>query len=268
MRVQASVIGCVACWWNWIGGTEDKGTLNPSSEGSWAKLIIEAVVAPYFGTNCWVIAPNKGSECFIVDPGIGANPDMVARIAPVLDKFKLKPIAIFLTHGHLDHLFSVFPLSKRYGIPALIHPLDRILLTQPQRALTAGGESEKLMASFGVSEFFEPEIVTEVDDGHEIEIAGMRIAARHSPGHTKGSLMFSIDQEFLISGDVLFAGSIGRTDLPTGSAASMLATLKSKVLPLADDVIVLPGHGGQTTIGRERRSNPYLQENFLNGRLR
>ena len=231
-------------------------------------MLVEVVVAPYFETNCWILAVGPHSEAIIIDPGIGAVPSMPERIKAVLANHKLKPIATILTHGHLDHTFSVKPLADGYSIPALIHPQDRILLSQPGRALTPGGESEKLMASFGVSEFKEPESVREVIDGERFSIAGLDLVVRHAPGHTKGSIVIEVNSEVLLAGDVLFAGSIGRTDLPTGSASSMVTTLKEKILPLSDEVIVLPGHGRQTTIGRERRSNPYLQERFLNGKQR
>ena len=119
------------------------------------------------------------------------------------------------------------------------------------------------MASLGVTKFEEPEVVREVIDGESFQIAGFDIVVNHAPGHTAGSAIFTVNEEFLISGDVLFAGAIGRTDLPTGSPSAMRNSLISKILPLNDELIVLPGHGAQTTIGRERISNPYLQNEFL-----
>ena len=191
---------------------------------------------------------------------------MLEPIRSVINRFNLKPIAALVTHGHLDHTFSIVPLADHYGIPAFIHPTDRPLLKDPWRALTPGGESSQLMANFGVSEFIEPQLVTEVSDGQKLEIAGVNLTILHAPGHTRGSVMFGIDETYLLSGDVLFQGSIGRTDLPFGSAESMVNTLRNKVLTQSDDLIVLPGHGPQTTIGRERKNNPYLRENFLNGK--
>ena len=225
-------------------------------------MILEVIAAPYFATNCWIFAPTKNSECFIVDPGM-ANPNLVSEIKSVLNKFNLKPIAVLVTHGHLDHTFSVQPFANEYDIPALIHPTDRKLLADPYRALNPSGESSQIMATFGVTKFEEPRTVREVSDGEKFQIAGFEIKVSHAPGHTAGSVMFSVNEEFLISGDVLFAGAIGRTDLPTGSASAMRNSLISKILSLNDELIVLPGHGPQTTIGRERRANPYLQENFL-----
>jgi glyoxylase-like metal-dependent hydrolase (beta-lactamase superfamily II) len=108
--------------------------------------------------------------------------------------------------------------------------------------------------------FSEPREVKELKSGEEFELCGLKIQAIHSPGHTRGSLMYLIDDEILISGDVLFAGSIGRTDLPTGSSSDMQKTLIKKVLPLSDEIRVLPGHYQETRIGYERKNNPYLIE--------
>lgn len=232
-----------------------------SSEGGEA-LILEVIAAPYFATNCWIFAPTKNSECFIVDPGM-ANPNLLSAIKNVLNKHNLKPIGTLVTHGHLDHTFTVLPFANEYGVPTLIHSADRKLLADPYRALNVGGESQQIMAELGVTKFEEPEVVRELSDRESIQLAGFDIVVGHAPGHTAGSAIFTVNDEFLISGDVLFAGAIGRTDLPTGSANAMRTSLISKILPLKDELIVLPGHGPQTTIGRERSSNPYLQEDFL-----
>jgi len=230
-------------------------------------VIHEVIAAPYFATNCWIFAPARNSECFVVDPGM-ANPNLVNQIKSVIQKNNLKPIATLVTHGHLDHTFSVLPLAVEYHIPALIHTSDRRLLADPFKALNPGGESQQIMQTFGVSKFSEPEEVREVVDNDELQIAGFDIKVLHAPGHTPGSAMFIVNDEFLISGDVLFAGAIGRTDLPLGSAVDMRKSLKTKILPLKDELIVLPGHGEQTTIGRERARNPYLQEQFLASKIR
>jgi glyoxylase-like metal-dependent hydrolase (beta-lactamase superfamily II) len=251
----------------------DKGTLNPLVGKSFrvrspdlkrkgAELILESVVAPYFETNCWIFAPTRNSECFIVDPGI-ANPNLLSSIIDVLRKYNLKPISILVTHGHLDHTFTVLPLAKEYGIPTYIHSTDRKLLADPFKALQAGGMSAQIMEQLGVTDFAEPEDVREVSDSFSFEVAGFDIKVDHAPGHTAGSALFTVNDEYLISGDVLFAGAIGRTDMPTGSASAMRDSLKGKILPMPDELIVLPGHGPQTTIGRERKVNPYLQADFL-----
>ena len=141
---------------------------------------------------------------------------------------------------------------------------DRFLLTDPTGAIDQGGVSEQLISAFGGNNFNEPAEVVEVEDFSHFEIAGLDIGAIFAPGHTKGSVIYTVDNQQLISGDVLFAGSIGRTDLPTGSASQMRKTLRDRILTLPDDLNVLPGHGGQTTIAIERVRNPYLQDDFLN----
>ena len=203
-----------------------------------------------FATNCWIIADKTGGECVIVDPGM---PDVSDTVAMVLNEHKLKPVAAIITHGHLDHTFSIVPIANGYDIPAYIHSEDRGLLLHPERAHGA-----EFLATLSAMEFSEPSDVRELRHGAEVEMLGMKFQAIHAPGHTRGSLMFNVNQEVLISGDVLFAGAIGRTDLPSGSAEAMQETLVNKVLTLPDDLRVLPGHGPDTYIGHEKRTNPYL----------
>ena len=215
-------------------------------------MLIRSYVAPMFATNCWIIAPEKGSECIIVDPGMT---DISAEVELIVSEEGLKPVAVLLTHGHLDHTFSVKPLADGYDISAYIHSEDRRFIADP-----AGIHGPQFVEQLRGMHFEEPIKVENLKDGSELEFLGMKIRAIHAPGHTRGSLMFLLNDETLISGDVLFAGSIGRTDLPTGSASDMRNTLTKKVLPLSDDIRVLPGHGGETTIKYERKTNPYLKE--------
>ncbi len=209
-----------------------------------------------FATNCWVIASAAGAECVVIDPGM---PDVSAQLDAILDEFKLKPVAIIATHGHLDHTFSIAPIAKGYSIPAYIHSQDRSALKDPGRLL-----SPEFASTLSDMEFAEPSDVRELRNGETLDLVGLRFTAIHAPGHTAGSLMFEVSDELLISGDVLFAGSIGRTDQPTGSSQAMAETLRHKVLPLADHLRVLPGHGPETTMARERKNNPYL--NSIKGR--
>jgi glyoxylase-like metal-dependent hydrolase (beta-lactamase superfamily II) len=178
-----------------------------------------------------------------------------SQLDEILQRHNLKPVAIIATHGHLDHTFSIQPIADGYSIPAYIHSEDRILLKHPKRAL-----STEFAATLDEMDFVEPGDVRELRNGDAIEIVGMRVQAFHAPGHTRGSMIFTIDDEILVSGDVLFAGSIGRTDLPTGSAKDMEESLRNKIVPLDDGLRVLPGHGPETTIGHERRTNPYLKD--------
>jgi glyoxylase-like metal-dependent hydrolase (beta-lactamase superfamily II) len=205
-----------------------------------------------YATNCWVIAAEKGSECIIVDPGM---PDISAEIEMIIEEDGLKPVAVLLTHGHLDHTFSVVPLADGYEIPAYIHSEDRKALLNPGSLL-----GKELASSVSAMSWSEPSEILELRNNQKFEAVGLDITAIHAPGHTAGSLMFTVNDEVLISGDVLFAGSIGRTDLPSGSQEAMQRTLASKILPLADHLRVLPGHGPDTTIEYERRTNPYLKQ--------
>ena len=230
-------------------------------------MLIDRVIAPYFETNCWILALGTGQECIIVDPGM-AKPNLVNEIEQKVSELKLKPVAVFITHGHLDHTFSVLPLTKQVPMRTFVTGADRFLLTDPMGALDRGGVSEQFLKAFGVEKFKEPDEIVELEDFSTFEVAGMQITSIFAPGHTKGSVIFTVENKQLISGDVLFAGSIGRTDLPTGSASQMLKTLRDRILTLPDSLNVLPGHGCQTTIGTERVRNPYLQDDFLdqNGR--
>jgi len=215
-------------------------------------MLVAGFPAQMYATNCWVLATGEGAECIVIDPGM---PDVSMELADLLSKHRLKPVATLLTHGHLDHTFSVVPICDGYGIPAYIHSEDRNLLLDPAAAV-----SPEFKETLGSMTFTEPKEVKELKSGEEFELVGLKIKAIHSPGHTRGSLMFLVDEETLVSGDVLFAGSIGRTDLPTGSSSDMQKTLIKKVLPLNDGIRVLPGHHQETKIGYERANNPYLIE--------
>jgi glyoxylase-like metal-dependent hydrolase (beta-lactamase superfamily II) len=188
--------------------------------------------------------------------------DAVEPLAQMLRENGLKPVAVVLTHGHLDHTFSVLPVCDGYGIPAYLHPADNGMLADPVR--WHGPALAPLISGVRLPD---PSEVRPLDDGAVLDLAGVRLTVRHAPGHTEGSVVFTLDlgPDFddapgLLAGDVLFAGSVGRVDLPGGSWAAMLSSLRDVVLPLDDATVVLPGHGPATTIGRERATNPYLAE--------
>lgn len=214
-------------------------------------MLIESFAAPMFATNCWVLASGKGAECIVIDPGM---PDVSHQVALILQEFALKPVAVLATHGHVDHTFSIKPVADGYGIPAYIHSQDRGSLIHPERWV-----SPEFATTLQAMEFVEPHDVRELRNGEIIEIVGLTIKAIHAPGHTSGSVMFEVNNEVVVSGDVLFAGSIGRTDQPTGSSKDMEETLRKKVMPLSDHLKVLPGHGRATTMADEKKSNPYLK---------
>jgi glyoxylase-like metal-dependent hydrolase (beta-lactamase superfamily II) len=169
-------------------------------------------------------------------------------------------VAILITHGHLDHTFSLLPLAREGGVStSYVHPADRELLINPARGLGAQGLA--LLEQLSPTKVWEePDRVEEVNDEDVIEVAGMDIQVVHAPGHTKGSVMYRVNSGTLLSGDVLFKGAIGRTDLPTSSPRAMRESLTEKVLTLPDEIRVLPGHGDETTIGQERLTNPFLLE--------
>ncbi len=229
-------------------------------------MLTIAFPAAAFETNCYVLATAAGEECLVIDPGIGVLP----RLAEVLAEHRLRPAAVLLTHGHLDHVYSVTPVCGG-DTAAYVHEDDRYRLADPL-ALVDPALLAMLQQQFGHrATWREPEHLVSIRDRQVLDLAGLSLTALHAPGHTEGSVMFTLpdvpDQlrdhsgttATCVSGDVLFAGSIGRCDLPGGDPTAMERSLRDVVLPLPDDMLVLPGHGPGTTIGRERFSNPYLQ---------
>lgn len=230
-------------------------------------LYVDRVVAEFFATNCWIIAPSENSECIVVDPGI-AVPSMVKSIKARITEANLKPVAILITHGHLDHHFSLLPLQQDCGAGVLIHKSDRDLLSKPERGLGAQGLAlmKELVDRYGTRQFAEPESITELSEENNLEIAGMKMFIQSTPGHTPGSIIANVDNELLITGDTLFKGSIGRTDLPRGSISDMERTLREKIATQSGHLEVLPGHGERTRVDIELATNPYIAA-ALEGRL-
>ena len=211
-----------------------------------------------FAANCYLVASAPGEECVIIDPGQDAE----RGIEELLDRYRLKPIAVLLTHGHVDHMWSVAPVCGAKGIPAYIHPDDRDMLADPAKGMSLMAKQQFL----GGMTFSEPDDVKPLEDGTVVSLAGLDFTIGHTPGHTPGSVTFrsiaetpggADDLDALFTGDLLFAGSIGRTDLPGGDHATILESL-ARTLTLPDATVVLPGHGPTTTIGDERKTNPFL----------
>lgn len=222
-------------------------------------MLIAGFPAGSFAANCYLVAPGPGEECLIIDPGQDAE----RGIDEILRQYRLRPAAVLLTHGHVDHIWSVAPVCGARNIPAYIHPSDRALLTDPARGFGLAPGQQLLP---GIT-FTEPDDVQELTDGMTLQLAGVEVIVDHAPGHTPGSVTFRLPAAeepgpaipaSLFSGDLLFAGSIGRTDLPGGDYATILESLARVCLPLPDETAVLAGHGPQTTIGTERASNPFL----------
>ncbi len=229
-------------------------------------MLAVAFPAAAFDTNCYVLAPGPGEECLVVDPGIGVEDTVRA----VLEEHRLRPAAVLLTHGHVDHVYSVTPVCGG-STAAYVHADDRYRLADPLGGLDPGMIA-MMEAQFGRrASWREPETVVEVGDHQRLELAGLSVEVLHAPGHTEGSVLFALDavpdglppeeglDRTVVSGDVLFAGSIGRTDLPGGDDAAMRRSLRDVVLPLPDSTLVLTGHGPATTMRRERGTNPYLR---------
>jgi hydroxyacylglutathione hydrolase len=220
-------------------------------------VLIAGFPAGPWGTNCYVVATGPGSECVVIDPG----KDAADGVAGVVREHHLKPVAVLVTHGHVDHMWCVAPVAGTYDATAYVHPADRHLLADPMAGMSR--ETAAMMLG-GKYTFAEPERVEELTDLQTLELAGVSFTVDHAPGHTPGSITFRSPypdaevSEVMFAGDLLFAGSIGRTDLPGGDHRAMMRSLRDKVLTLRDDVVVLPGHGEQTSIGRERATNPFL----------
>ena len=166
----------------------------------------------------------------------------------------LYPAALLLTHGHIDHMGGAGSVARTGEMAVFVHPDDDFLTLHPE---------QQLRMLFGIApggDFAPPEKRLDLSDGQTLDLAGLSLDVLHTPGHTPGHCCFLVVEEgLLFSGDQLFAGSIGRTDLPGGDYDTLMRSMADKILPLDDEVIVHPGHGPATTLARERRLNPFLQ---------
>lgn len=221
-------------------------------------MLIAGFPAGAFQANCYVIAAGAGGSCLVVDPG----QDAAAPLAALLTEHRLTPTAVLLTHGHLDHIAAAAEVCRTADIPAFIAEPDEHLLADPMSGLSE--ELRQALAGFPL-DGLRPEEVQLLQD--RVELAGLELAVDRTPGHTPGSVVFRVAAEqdgpdarpeILFTGDTLFAGSVGRTDLPGGSWDVLQQSLRSRLLGRPDDAVVLPGHGPRTTIGAERAGNPFL----------
>jgi glyoxylase-like metal-dependent hydrolase (beta-lactamase superfamily II) len=207
-----------------------------------ARLDVLTLTNGVFAENCYILVDRDAGEAVIVDPGEEADL-FLRRIAT--ERVTLK--ALWLTHAHLDHVLGVTQIVEATRVPVYLHPADRPLYDGVQEQ----------GAMFGLSASNPPPPDLGLAEGMRLALGGLAFDVLHVPGHTPGHVAF-VGQGVAVVGDALFAGSIGRTDLPGGDTETLLTSLREKLLTLPDETVVYPGHGPATTIGRERRSNPFL----------
>jgi hydroxyacylglutathione hydrolase len=221
---------------------------------------IEGMTLGMWQANCYILGDVELGTAVVVDPGQDAGP----VVAEQLERRGVTLEAVLLTHGHLDHIWAVPEVARQFDVPVLLHTDDRYLWDDPAAAfgnLPPGA----LKAQFGFEWDPPTDALETFGDRTTFTFAGMRIEARHTPGHTPGSSVFLLtdtgdDDPLLLSGDLIFAGSVGRTDFPRGSWEDQMDSIKRVVLPLDDDTLILSGHGSETTVGKERATNPFIQE--------
>lgn len=208
---------------------------------------IDHLILGSFETNCYILRNSEtAKDCLIIDTGLEAG-----GLVDFLQQHRLNSVAVVLTHGHADHITGVAALQKNFpDLKVYIHKLDEEMLTGAQSNLSelAGTRFSSEPADFLIEE------------GDIIEQAGMKLEVLHTPGHTLGGIsLYSKEEGIVFVGDALFAGSVGRTDLPGASTAQLIKSIREKLLLLPDETTCYPGHGPTTTIAREKTHNPFLK---------
>ena len=202
----------------------------------------EMLIVGPLETNCYLVYCQDSLECAVVDPGAEAD-----RIFLMIARKNLKPELILNTHGHIDHIGANKDVKEKYNIPLYLHSADSPMLENVQQS--------EMAIFLGAMDSPPPDNL--LNDGDKIKIGKSSLRVIHTPGHSPGSVSF-LGDGFLISGDTLFFGGVGRTDLPGGSWKDMESSIKNKILTMPDEMVVLPGHGPSTTVGQEKRANPFI----------
>jgi hydroxyacylglutathione hydrolase len=208
-------------------------------------MILEMLTVGPFQENCYIIGDEDSAVGAVVDPG-----DEATHIALAVEQTDLEVGSIIVTHAHIDHVGAVAALVDEYTCPVLMHAESEPMLKQlPTQAMMMGLKFGKV-----------PAVDRHIGEGEVLEVGELRLRSLYTPGHAPGHLAFYVeDQGLVLSGDALFAGSVGRVDLPGGSMEVLMRSIEEQLLTLPDETTVYPGHGPQTTIGNERTSNPFLQ---------
>ncbi len=210
-------------------------------------MILEILTVGQLETNCYILGDEKTKQGVVIDPGGDFE-----IIEEHLKKLKLKVEHIILTHGHVDHIGALSQLKKTTKAEIMIHSKDSAMLYDPNQNLSFFS-GDKIIAT---------KADKTLEEGNIIECGGIKLEVLHTPGHTPGSISLLTDK-MIFTGDALFCGSIGRTDFPGSSYQKLIRSIKDKILSKADDFIIYPGHGPPSTIGEERRNNPFLSGDFL-----
>jgi hydroxyacylglutathione hydrolase len=208
-------------------------------------MILEMLTVGPFQENCYIIGDEVSGVGAVVDPG-----DEASRIALAVEQTDLEVGSIIVTHAHIDHVGAVAALVDEYACPVLMHAEAEPMLKQlPTQAMMMGLRFGKV-----------PAVDRHIGDGEVLEVGDLRLRSLYTPGHAPGHLAFYVEEEGrVLSGDALFAGSVGRADLPGGSMEVLMRSIEERLLTLPDETRVFPGHGPQTEIGNERTTNPFLQ---------
>jgi glyoxylase-like metal-dependent hydrolase (beta-lactamase superfamily II) len=213
-----------------------------------SEIVVKPVLSTLFQQLGYVVHRKDGKDCFVVDPGL--EPENYLEL---FEKEGLSPVALLVTHGHGDHIGGIGTIRKQWKSAKIyIGELDSEKLSDPEKNLSA---------TFGIG-FTTPKADVLLKDGDKLELAGITLEVRHVPGHSKGHVVYWIPTEpkgTLFVGDVIFQGNIGRNDFADSDPATQIPMIRSKILSLPDDTVIYPGHGDSTTVGAERRSNPFLQ---------